>query len=66
MVLRFDGTRRPGLDDWVGVEACCEGCCFSAPALARLELVVLMESMAECRGGCDMVLIEAADPLVWL
>lgn len=53
MVLRFEGTRRPGLVDCEGVETCWGVCCLSA--LARLLLVVLMDSIAECRGWWDML-----------
>lgn len=54
MVLRFDGTRRPGLVDCDGVETCWGVCCLSAAA--RLGLVVLIDSIAEeCRGWWDMM-----------
>lgn len=49
MVLRFEGTRRPGLADCDGVGTCWGVCCLSAPA--RLGLVVLMDSIAEERRG---------------
>lgn len=51
MVLRLDGTRRPGLVDCEGVATCCEFCGFSGAD----DGVVLIDSMADCLAWCDMV-----------
>lgn len=70
MVLRFEGTRRPGLDwDAVGMggggnAACCCCCCLllrllllSGGAFAVwLGLLPLKESMPECLGWCAILL----------